>query len=294
MYECFLEIAFEAELKNINEDPECLALAFEQCNENPVTRDASIRELRELIYERAECKPHRTDDAFLLRFLRARDFIVPRAHKLLVRYCNFRAEYPHLYKDVDLWGLTKVKDAYEGSMLDRPDVGRLSIFRFGMWDPSEFPVEDLVRAGMAMTEIGIRQPKIQVLGGTVLVDLEGITLRHIATLTPTIAYQMVCLMGVATPGRLHSCHIINYNWLLNSFFYIFKRFIPQQAWGRIFFHGHDLKSLHQHIDPECLPIRYGGTCRNHVSIGQWFQKIKKYRDAQFDKEMKDLGYLVKE
>ncbi|KPJ20943.1 hypothetical protein RR48_00377 [Papilio machaon] len=50
MYECFLEIAFEAELKNINEDPECLALAFEQCNENPVTRNASIRELRELIY----------------------------------------------------------------------------------------------------------------------------------------------------------------------------------------------------------------------------------------------------
>lgn len=50
MYECFLEIAFEAELKNTDEDPECLALAFEQCNENPVTRDASIRELRDMIY----------------------------------------------------------------------------------------------------------------------------------------------------------------------------------------------------------------------------------------------------
>ncbi|XP_068622670.1 clavesin-1-like [Battus philenor] len=293
MYECFLEIAFEAEL-NTKDDPECLAIALEQCNENPSTRNAAIRELRELIYERAECEPHRTDDAFLLRFLRARNFIIPRAHKLLVRYCNFRSQYPHLYHGVDLWGLTKVKDAYEGTMLDRPDVGRLSIFRFGTWDPNEFPVEDLIRAGMAMTEIGIRQPKLQVLGGTVLVDLEGLSLRHVACLTPTIAYQIVCLMGVATPTRLNSCHIINYNWLLNSFFYIFKRFIPQQTWSRIFFHGHDLESLHRHIDPACLPARYGGTCRNHVSTGKWFQKIKKYRDSQFDKEMKALGYLVKE
>ncbi|CAG4955697.1 unnamed protein product [Parnassius apollo] len=293
MYECFLEIAFEAEL-NTNEDPECLAIALELCNENPSTRNTSIMELREMLYERGECNPHRTDDAFLLRFLRARHFIVPRAHKLLVRYCNFRTQYPHLYEGVDLWGLTKVKDAYEGSMLDRPDVGRLSIFRFGTWDPSEFSVDDLVRAGMAMTEIGIRQPKMQVLGGTVIVDLEGITLKHVSTLTPTIAHQIVCLMGVAVPARLRSCHIINYNWLLNSFFYIFKRFIPQETWDRIFFHGHDLKSLHQHIDPACLPTRYGGTCRNHVSTGKWFQKIKKYRDAQFDKEMKALGYLVKE
>ncbi|CAH2049102.1 unnamed protein product, partial [Iphiclides podalirius] len=293
MYECFLEIAFEAEL-NTKEDPECLELAIEHCNENPATRSAAIRELRELIYDRVECEPYRTDDEFLLRFLRARDFIVRRAHKLLVRYCDFRAQYPHLYEGVDLWSLTKVQDAYEGTMLDRPDIGRLSILRFGAWDPSEFPVDDLVRAGMAMYEIGIRQPKLQVLGGTVIVDLEGITLKHVSTLTPTIAYQIVCLMGIAIPARLRSCHIINYNWLLNTFFYLFKRFIPQETWGRIYFHGHDLKSLHRHIDPECLPKRYGGSCRNHVSLGHWFQKIKKYRDAQFDKEMKAIGYLVKE
>lgn len=66
----------------------------------------------------------------------------------------------------------------------------------GTWDPSEFPVEELVRAGMAMTEIGIRQPKLQVLGGSVIVDMEGLTLRHISTLTPTVAYQIVSLMGV--------------------------------------------------------------------------------------------------
>lgn len=29
-------------------------------------------------------------------------------------------------------------------------------------------------------------------------------------------------------------------------------------------------------------------------MGKWLQKIKKYRDEEFDKEMKDLGYVIKE
>lgn len=62
----------------------------------------------------------------------------------------------------------------------------------------------------------------------------------------------------------------------------------------IFFHGYDLKSLQQQIDLECLPVRYGGTCRSLAPFGLWLDKIKKYRDKKFDREMKELGYLVKE
>lgn len=49
----------------------------------------------------------------------------------LVRYYTFREQYPGLQKGVDLWGLMKVRDMYEGIMFDRPDVGRLSIIRWG-------------------------------------------------------------------------------------------------------------------------------------------------------------------
>ncbi|KAF9812892.1 hypothetical protein SFRURICE_016115 [Spodoptera frugiperda] len=131
----------------------------------------------------------------------------------------------------------------------------------------EYPVEDLLRAGLAMMEIGIRQPKLQILAGTVIVDLEGLTLRHVAALTPTVAYQIVCLMG---------------------------KFIPQHAWQYIHFHGNDLQSLQKHLDLECLPPRYGGQCRAGANFGVWLTKIKKYRDEQFDKEMKQLGYVIKE
>ncbi|XP_053611604.1 clavesin-1-like isoform X2 [Plodia interpunctella] len=293
MNDCFLEIAYEAELST-QEDPEMLELAEQECNENPATRDAAIQELRQMLYERGECIPLRTDDAYLLRFLRARGFVVKRAHRLMVRYYQFREQYPHLYKDVDIWELLKVRDAYEGTLYDRPDIGRLSIFKFGSWDPNEFPVEDLVKAGMLMTEIGLRQPKAQILGGTVIVDLEGVSLRHIATLSPTVAYQIVSLLGGTTPARVKSCHFINYSWTLNTFFYLFKRFIPRTSLGKIHFHGYDLNSLHKHIDPACLPPKYGGTCKYHGHFGTWLSKIKKYRDKSFDEDMKLLGYVVKE
>lgn len=49
----------------------------------------------------------------------------------LVRYCEFRETYKTLYEGVDLWGLSKVQEAYDGIVYDRPDYGRVSIFRFG-------------------------------------------------------------------------------------------------------------------------------------------------------------------
>lgn len=293
MYECLLEIGFEAEI-NTKEDPELKELAEELCNEYQDTRAAAITALRKMIFDRRECFPYRTDDEFLLRFLRMKNFIVPRAHKQLVRYCTFREQYKYIHEGVDLWSLCKLNDVFSGTMLDRPDIGRISVIRFGEWDTNDYPVEDVIRAAYAIAEIGIRQPKLQVIGSTVIIDLEKLSMKHVANLTPSIAYQIVCLMGLAMPGKLRACHIINYSWILHTFFYLFKRFIPRNAWDLIHFHGNDFKSLHKHLDLECLPVRYGGTCRSHANVNVWLKKIRKYRDAEFDNDMKLLGFVIKE
>lgn len=41
------------------------------------------------ISERGECDPHRMDDEFLIRFLRARNFIPQRAHRLVCIHFNW-------------------------------------------------------------------------------------------------------------------------------------------------------------------------------------------------------------
>ncbi|XP_047995903.1 clavesin-2-like [Leguminivora glycinivorella] len=289
MFECFLEIAFEAEV-NTEEHPELEQLARQLVHEDRETRPAAIQELRDMIYERGECSPRRTDDAFLLRFLRARRFVVPRAHKQLVRYCRFLEQYPELYRGVDLWGLARVGAAYEGCMLDPPGVGRVTILRFGTWDPDDYPVEELVRVGMAMMEIGLRSPKMQL---TIRRPVCSLAFYRKSAIIAFLIYPHF-LFQLAIPCVMNSCHIINYNWLLNTFFFLFKRFIPQKAWKMIHFHGHDLASLQRFVDPASLPPRYGGTCRHHATIGTWLNKIRKYRDEAFDREMKEFGWVIKE
>ncbi|KAI8434473.1 hypothetical protein MSG28_012491 [Choristoneura fumiferana] len=289
-----MEIAYESEL-NTEENPELLELAREEVHEDPDTRSAAIEELRALIYERGECSPRRLGDAFLLRFLRARKYDVRRAYKLLIRYSRFLDQYPDLYSGVDLFGLVRVGRAFEGTIYDHPSCGRISIMRFGFWELNDVPIEDLVRAGLAMTEIGLRQPKMQVIGGTLIVDLENITVRHVATLTPTVVYQIICLTGLAIPLRVKSIHFVNYSWIINTFLYMFQRYMGPSIRKRTYFHGYDHESLRKHIHPACLPVRYGGTCTAyHNHFGFWLNKIKQYRDESFDQEMKEFGYIIKE
>ncbi|XP_052742406.1 alpha-tocopherol transfer protein [Bicyclus anynana] len=286
----FLDIAFEAEVSRY-EDPDFEEVAQYNCNEDPKTRPKAIEELRNIIYERGECNPRRTDDAYLLRFLRCRKFIPALAHKLMIRYEDLRKKYPHLY-DCNPFCLDRVKDVYGGTLPDSPTNGRITIMRFGRWDTSAVPIEDVVRCALLMDEIAAMQPKLQVLGVTIIVDLEGLSVSHVRQLTPAIAHQIVSLMGVSFPLLNHGLHVIRYSWILNTFFYVFKQFIPAAAWNRMHFHGYDMTSLHKHIDPEYLPPEYGGRSRQTITFEEWVRGVNRYKDDFMVSELRELGYTV--
>ena len=69
-----LDFEFPHDIENI---------AREQ-GENPDTKVAIVQEFKDLIYERGECSPHRMDDDFLIKFLRARFWKVDNAYKLVM------------------------------------------------------------------------------------------------------------------------------------------------------------------------------------------------------------------
>ncbi|CAG4955691.1 unnamed protein product [Parnassius apollo] len=289
----FQEIAFKAELDR-HEHPtqEFAEQALLLCDEDPATRARVIEEFRNMIFERGECKPHRLDDAYLLRFLRARRFVPARAHRLLVRYCTFREQNPQLWRDVYWYGLARLGNVFEGVLFDRPDVGRLIICRIGLWDPDILPAEELIRGCLLLLEVGIMQPKLQVLGGTAMVDCEGITMRHMRQLSPALAVQAMNVMGFAFPLHQRGVHVVNCSRVFEALFHLFRRFAPtDELWKKVHFHGYDYSSLHRYIDPECLPRRYGGY-RQEVSLSEWLTKIRHYRNQQFDEDMRRLGYAV--
>ncbi|OWR46676.1 alpha-tocopherol transfer protein-like [Danaus plexippus] len=287
----FQEIAFRAELDR-HEDPEFEYQASILCEEDAAARADRVQLLRNMIYERGECVPPRMDDAFLLRFLRARRSIPARAHRLMVRYCKFREQHPHLWKNVYWYSLSKLGETFEGVLFDRPDVGRLIICRLGQWNPDIYPADDLIRGCLLSLEIGIMQPKLQVLGGTAIVDCEGITMKHMRQLSPSIAVQAMNIMGFSFPLHQRGVHIVNCSRWFEKLFHLLKRFAPaDELWRKVYFHGYEYTSLHRYIDPECLPKRYGGH-RESVSVRDWLTKIKQYKNKQFDDDISCLGYAI--
>ncbi|XP_011549836.3 alpha-tocopherol transfer protein isoform X1 [Plutella xylostella] len=273
--------------------PELLQYAREHCGELPDTRLQAVEDLRTIIYERGECSPHRTDDEFLVKFLRARNFIPARAHRLLVNYYRFKEENSKLFKNVFPFDLREIGDRQIMSVPPYRDQDgrRLLLYRIGCWSPKKIPIDDLFRGTIMALELGLLEPRSQILGGVALFDLEGIGTKHAWEITPGVASRIIKLLVSSFPANTHAIHIINHSWVFDKMYSIFKPLLNSQMKSRIFFHGHDCQSLHKHILPAHLPERYGGIHPDY-SYTIWLDSLKKnYRVVS---ELIDCGYKFRE
>ncbi|KAJ8960655.1 hypothetical protein NQ314_006047 [Rhamnusium bicolor] len=93
--------------------------------------------------------------------------------------------------------------------------------------------------------------------------------------------------GTCFPIKIHALHIVNQPWIFDIVYNIFKPFLDERMKERIFFHGEDMESLHQHIDPKHLPERYGGIHQDY-SYMDWIEYFE--NDPQILWELESLGY----
>ncbi|XP_033611360.1 alpha-tocopherol transfer protein isoform X3 [Cryptotermes secundus] len=220
--------------------------------ELPDTRLNLVQELRNVIYERGEVVPHRTDDSFLIRFLRARRFDVEKAHRLMNNYYSFKENNQELHEDVHPMNMRFIGDAEVLSVLPyREQTGRrIMIYKLGNWNPSSYSIEELFKATVVVLELAVLEQRAQILGGICIFDLGGISMQHAWQITPSIARRTVELMV-------------------------------------IYFHGQDFESLHSHIDPKFLPKRYGGM-RPEYRYTDWIHNF--LNNETIIAEMEQLGY----
>lgn len=273
--------------------PELVEYARRELGETEEVKCLTLQELREMIYERGECQPHRMDDDFLLRFLRARNFNVHRAHRLIVNYCNFKEEHPDIHQGVNPVKMRHIGDddvitvpAY------RTQCGRrIMIYRIGNWDPRKYPIEELFKATVIIMELGAMEARAQILGGVAIFDLQGISIAHAWAITPQVANMVISLMVTSFPLKTHAIHILNQSWVFDVMFAVFKPLLDTRMQNRIFFHGSDYESLHRHISPSHLPKKYGGT-REELPYHEWFDSLGK--NPKVIRQMQQLGYTVPE
>ncbi|XP_032510535.2 alpha-tocopherol transfer protein [Danaus plexippus] len=273
--------------------PELQEYARLQCGEDPNTKLQAIYELRDMIYERGECTPKRMDDEYLLRFLRARNFIPQRAHRLMVNYHQFKEDNPELFENVYPLDLRRIGDTNVMAVPPYRDQNgrRLLLYRIGSWDPKSVAVEDILKATIFALELGLLEQRTQILGGIALFDLEDLGTQHLWQVTPSVASKIIKLLVSSFPATTHAIHIINHSWIFDKMYSIFKPLLTAQMRSRIFFHGYDVTSLHEHIQPDYLPERYGGVWPDYPYT-IWLESLKK--NYTVAKQVLALGYKFRE
>uniref|UniRef100_A0A8B9HXI4 Tocopherol (alpha) transfer protein-like n=1 Tax=Astyanax mexicanus TaxID=7994 RepID=A0A8B9HXI4_ASTMX len=101
--------------------PELVAKAREELQEKPEWRLRDVQALRDMILKEQPNLRTRLDDAFLLRFLRARKFDYDRAMQLLLNYHGSRRAWPEVFQDLKPSTVKHVLDLGFLTVLPRPD-----------------------------------------------------------------------------------------------------------------------------------------------------------------------------
>ena len=122
----------------------------------------------------------------------------------------------------------------------------------------------------------------QVTGVVGLLDLQGATLAHAMSMTPTLVKKAVTCWD-AFPVRQKGMHYYNTPAGMDPVVNLFRSFMKEKMKRRLWFHGTDQQSLHAAIPPECLPEEYGGTLGSVEDMVQhWVKRMEENREFFID------------
>ncbi|XP_004679904.1 PREDICTED: alpha-tocopherol transfer protein [Condylura cristata] len=221
----------------------------------------SLAELRRRAAEAGnQLVPLPLSDSFLLRFLRARDFDLDLAWRLLKNYYKWRTECPEISANLlpgSILGLLKA--GYHGVLRARDCTGsKVLIYRITYWDPKVFTAYDVFRVSLITSELIVQEIETQRNGVKVVFDLEGWQFSHALQITPTVAKRIAAVLTDSFPLKVRGIHLINEPIIFHAVFSMIKPFLTEKIKGRIHMHGSNYKqSLLEHF-PDILPLEYGG------------------------------------
>ncbi|XP_064482483.1 alpha-tocopherol transfer protein-like [Ornithodoros turicata] len=240
--------------------PEMREKAEEELGETPEKRELCLRRLRSLIKDE-EALNSRTDDEFLLRFLRTKKFKVEVAFRTLRNYYRHRKESPEIFDGLRPTKLRVVYEAKCQTRLSHKDpLGRpIFVLRIGRWKPSDYDYYQLRAANMLCLEHLVCDPAVQVNGLVCILDCSGWGLQHLVAFPISQVRKTIDLLQDCLPARFKAVHVVHQPSVFNVFFSLAKPFMTSKHISRIHVHGTNMESLHKHIPPSILPEEYGGT-----------------------------------
>ncbi|XP_070491079.1 uncharacterized protein [Chironomus tepperi] len=278
---------------NIREiNPTLQKIARDELNEDPSQIPQMLEQFREWIRK----SPHlraRTDDQFLVSFLRGSKYSLERAKQKLDMFYTVREHSPEFFKDRDPAKMNVREYMQINAMFALPTswsegAPRVIFSRSGGYDPSKYKLEDIMKCFTLIGDLLHEEDDQMIISGQInVVDLKHASIAHFTAFTPQMMKKMTVMMQDASPFRLKAIHYINVPSFFEKMFAVFKQFLNEKTKSRIHIHGSDLESLYKFIPKHILPKEYGGDGDTVDNIMKyWEDKIYANRQLLVDQTTK--------
>ncbi|XP_040570294.1 alpha-tocopherol transfer protein [Lepeophtheirus salmonis] len=192
-------------------------------------------------------------------FLRAGSMDLQTAMDLLKTYLQNKVNCKHYFVKDSPSHLKIILDEKIHMMLSHrdPDGRRVFLIRPGLWETNKLSLSDLYCVSAMMCDLIATEPRTQIAGALVIMDGDGFGFSHLKNLGLQDAKNIASFMD-CFPLWFRGIHIVRQPRVFNMAYNIVYPFLNENARNVIHFHGQNLKSLHEYVDPRILPSEYGG------------------------------------
>ncbi|KAH6935416.1 hypothetical protein HPB50_005576 [Hyalomma asiaticum] len=235
-----------------------------------------------------------TDDAFLVKFLRARKYNTQAAFENIKKYFKVRTEHPEMFKD-----LTPSRIPFDAACRkhrlitvsrQKDPMGRMAVLlKTGAWNTDICSLNDFFRVVLVIFEHYIHCEDSLERGVVVILDLKGLNFYHVAHYAPssirTVIKPLKHLFHDCMPLRLKGIYVINNPPIFDLLFGIAENFLKAKLVRRIRLFGYDLEELRQIMPDDVIPKEHGGTNESYdygplerelESEEDYYQKLGSY------------------
>lgn len=275
---------YEWRAQSIAFDPP-LTGKYNSYNDNHRKQTKALKELiSDSIEPEIKDEPPPTEEE-LLRFLYARKFDVEQSYRLLLSYKRHRNKNPHIFNDLKVSSLdirALLQDGLPGVLPSRDRKGRrILLLNSANWDRS-VPLVSIYRALLVTLEyLTTSKGSIENLanGFVVIVDWTEFPFSRSSQLTPSILRLMIEGLQDCFPAKFKGVHFVNQPWYVEAALLVIRRFLREDTAERIFVHGNNLSTLHEHVAQDVLPAELGGEQPSY-DPKPWLAEITSQKSSQ--------------
>lgn len=223
---------------NIRElSPELAAKAAKELNEVPARLAEDVQAFKNWIAK----QPHlrvRTDDQFLVNFLRGSKHSLERAKEKLDLFYTIRTSMADIFTDIDPTSPRNLELLRLGSMLPlpntiTPDGPRIMLMRY-CYDSNDYTMLEIIRIHFFMMNLMMKEDDNMIIGGQMgLVDFKGASMGHFTQFTPSLMKKFALMTQDASAMRMKSFNYLNIPGFFESIFNFFKTFLNDKMKKRV-------------------------------------------------------------